>query len=242
MAIKLSSNPTCVLSDADNISPEQRQKINMNLTKGLPGSDISGDKVTVINSDGEVEMKAYSAGSNGVPDVTSNDDGKVLTATYSEGTGSFAWATPAAGGGFNPTMVAQRSSSSALDGVGTGSYYLRTAALQPVSGGSETIAAGWYLVEFKLDYTDLEGSYTWTAGVLKDFDVKLIEVDQGPDEVVLTGTTMPLGMSESSYVGYATAFLHLTSEKQLSYLKATFAAPENARFEEMVGTVKIYSI
>lgn len=62
MAIKLSSNPTCVLSDADNLTAEQRQKINMNLTKGIPGSDIEGDKVTVINSDGEVEMKAYSAG------------------------------------------------------------------------------------------------------------------------------------------------------------------------------------
>jgi len=62
MAIKLSSNPTCVLSDADNLSAEQRQKINMNLTKGIPGSDIEGDKVTVINSEGEVEMKAYSAG------------------------------------------------------------------------------------------------------------------------------------------------------------------------------------
>jgi hypothetical protein len=65
MAIKLSSNPTCVLSDADNLTPEQRQKINMNLTKGIPGSDIEGDKVTVINSDGEVEMKAYSAGGGG---------------------------------------------------------------------------------------------------------------------------------------------------------------------------------
>ena len=65
MAIKLSSNPTCVLSDADNLTAEQRQKINMNLTKGIPGSNISGDKVTVINSDGEVEMKAYSAGGGG---------------------------------------------------------------------------------------------------------------------------------------------------------------------------------
>lgn len=65
MAIKLSSNPTCVLSDADNLTAEQRQKINMNLTKDIPGSNISGDKVTVINSDGEVEMKAYSAGGGG---------------------------------------------------------------------------------------------------------------------------------------------------------------------------------
>lgn len=33
-----------------------------------------------------------------VPDVGENDGGKVLTATYSGGTGSYAWATPAAGG------------------------------------------------------------------------------------------------------------------------------------------------
>lgn len=65
MAINLSSNPTCVLSDADNLTAEQRQKINLNLTKGIPGSNISGDKVTVINSEGEVEMKAYSAGGGG---------------------------------------------------------------------------------------------------------------------------------------------------------------------------------
>ena len=33
-----------------------------------------------------------------VPTVESTDDGKVLTATYSGGEGSYAWATPAAGG------------------------------------------------------------------------------------------------------------------------------------------------
>ena len=35
---------------------------------------------------------------NEVPDVTSNDNGKVLTATYSGGSGSYAWATAASGG------------------------------------------------------------------------------------------------------------------------------------------------
>jgi hypothetical protein len=83
MAIKLSSNPTCVLSDADNLTPEQRQKINLNLSKGIPGSDIEGDKVTVINSEGEVEMKAYSAGGGGGSSYTAgngiaiNDSGVV---------------------------------------------------------------------------------------------------------------------------------------------------------------------
>ena len=33
-----------------------------------------------------------------VPEVTSEDNGKVLTATYSGGTGSFGWTTPASGG------------------------------------------------------------------------------------------------------------------------------------------------
>jgi hypothetical protein len=73
MAIKLSSNPTCVLSDADNLTAEQRQKINMNLTRGIPGSDIEGDKVTVINSEGEVEMKAYSAGGGGGTSYTAGN-------------------------------------------------------------------------------------------------------------------------------------------------------------------------
>ena len=72
MAIKLSSNPTCVLSDADNLTAEQRQKLNLNLTKGIPGSNISGDKVTVINSDGEVELKEYSAGGGGTSYTAGN--------------------------------------------------------------------------------------------------------------------------------------------------------------------------
>ena len=35
---------------------------------------------------------------DGVPSVTSSDDGKVLKATYSGGSGSYAWATPSGGG------------------------------------------------------------------------------------------------------------------------------------------------
>ena len=83
MAIQLSSNPTCVLSDADNLTPEQRQKINLNLTKGIPGSDIEGDKVTVINSDGEVEMKAYSAGGGGGTSYTAGDGIDITSDTIS---------------------------------------------------------------------------------------------------------------------------------------------------------------
>lgn len=83
MAIKLSSNPTCVLSDADNLTAEQRQKINMNLTKGIPGSDIEGDKVTVINSDGEVEMKAYSAGGGGGTSYTAGRGIEITSDTIS---------------------------------------------------------------------------------------------------------------------------------------------------------------
>lgn len=211
--------------------------------------------------------RAVAGASGEVPQVTESDNGKVLTAVYDEGgagvewgvapsglpdtTGASQgdvlaigssgpeWATPAAGGGFSPTLVAQRNSSSGSGGAAFNGYSLRTAALQPVSGGSETLSAGWYLVEFVLNYT--ERAYTWATGVLKAFDVKLFESD-GPDDTVLTGTTMPLGMSEGSYKGYATAFLHLTSEHQLYGLKASFNAPEDANFSEMEGTVKIYSL
>lgn len=54
----------------------------VNVTTGLIGGtdiDINGD---VINFDG-----------NAVPDVTSTDDGKVLTADYTGGTGSYSWET-----------------------------------------------------------------------------------------------------------------------------------------------------
>ena len=45
-----------------------------------------------------VGQQGYLTSADEVPTVGSTDDGKVLTATYSGGTGSYSWATPAAGG------------------------------------------------------------------------------------------------------------------------------------------------
>lgn len=55
-----------------------------------------------------------------VPTVESTDDGKVLTATYSGGTGSFAWATASGGGGTAPTdYTALTYNSTYIDGTNT---------------------------------------------------------------------------------------------------------------------------
>lgn len=48
-----------------------------------------------------VGQQGYLTDANEVPAITSSDNGKVLTASYSGGTGSYAWATPAAGGGLS---------------------------------------------------------------------------------------------------------------------------------------------
>lgn len=46
-----------------------------------------------------VVNQGYLTSADEVPDVTSSDDGKVLTASYSGGTGSYSWQTPSGGGG-----------------------------------------------------------------------------------------------------------------------------------------------
>lgn len=45
-----------------------------------------------------VGQQGYLTDADEVPTVGSSDNGKVLTATYSGGAGSYAWATPASGG------------------------------------------------------------------------------------------------------------------------------------------------
>lgn len=62
----------------------------------LTSSDLSGYATQTW-----VGQQGYLTSADEVPDVTSSDDGKVLTATYSGGQGSYAWATPASGGGLS---------------------------------------------------------------------------------------------------------------------------------------------
>ena len=59
------------------------------------GIDITNDTISVDTS--VVATQTDLSGIEQVPAVTSSDDGKVLTASYSGGTGSFAWTTPSGG-------------------------------------------------------------------------------------------------------------------------------------------------
>ena len=59
------------------------------------GIDITNDTISVDTT--VVATQTDLSGIEQVPTVTSTDDGKVLTASYSGGTGSFAWTTPSGG-------------------------------------------------------------------------------------------------------------------------------------------------
>lgn len=59
------------------------------------GIDITNNTISVDTT--VVATQTDLSGIEQVPTVTSSDDGKVLTASYSGGTGSFAWTTPSGG-------------------------------------------------------------------------------------------------------------------------------------------------
>lgn len=63
--VKLSSNPTCVLSDADVITNEQAERIAKVLTKHLPGADnvTEAGKILGIDSNGDVALVEDKTGS-----------------------------------------------------------------------------------------------------------------------------------------------------------------------------------
>lgn len=58
------------------------------------GSYATTNDISDMATETWVGQQGYLTSADEVPDVTSNDDGKVLKATYSGGTGSYAWATP----------------------------------------------------------------------------------------------------------------------------------------------------
>lgn len=63
--VKLSSNPTCVLSDADVITNEQAERIAKVLTKHLPGADsvTEAGKILGIDANGDVSLVEDKTGS-----------------------------------------------------------------------------------------------------------------------------------------------------------------------------------
>lgn len=60
---------------------------------------VAGSNITITDNTNNVTISATVPTVDEVPAVTSSDDGKVLTATYSGGTGSYAWASPGGGSG-----------------------------------------------------------------------------------------------------------------------------------------------
>lgn len=77
------------------------------------GIDITSGTISVDTT--VVATQTDLSGIEQVPTVSSTDDGKVLTATYSGGTGSFAWATPSGGGSGNVNEVFNWSTVAATD-------------------------------------------------------------------------------------------------------------------------------
>ena len=65
MSVKLSNNPTCVLTDADIYSDSQKARMAKNLMASLPATSGEGDKVLVLDENGDPQLKDYSAGGGG---------------------------------------------------------------------------------------------------------------------------------------------------------------------------------
>lgn len=111
--VKLSSNPTCVLSDADVITNEQAERIAKVLTKHLPGAgDVTeAGKILGVDANGDVALvedktgSTYTAGegltlengqfsvNNPMPGASGASQGDVLTV----GANGPEWAAPSGG-------------------------------------------------------------------------------------------------------------------------------------------------
>lgn len=89
--VKLSSNPTCVLSDADTITNEQAERIAKVLTKHLPGADdvTEAGKVIGVDANGDVSLVE----DNSMPSTSGASQGDVLTV----GSDGPEWAAPSGG-------------------------------------------------------------------------------------------------------------------------------------------------
>lgn len=127
--IKLSSNPTCVLSDADVITNEQAERIAKVLTKHLPGAgDVTeAGKILGVDVNGDVALvedktgSTYTAGEgltlengefsvdNPMPGASGASQGDVLTV----GANGPEWAAPSGGGSSNVEIIPLPSNSPA---------------------------------------------------------------------------------------------------------------------------------
>lgn len=81
---------------------------------------VAGNNITITEDLQNNTLTISSATGDTVPTVTSNDDGKVLKATYSGGTGSYAWDTAPSGvptGGTAGQVLTQTANGPAWDNV-----------------------------------------------------------------------------------------------------------------------------
>ena len=211
--------------------------------------------------------RAVAGASGEVPQVTQSDNGKVLTAIYDEGgpavewgtvpselpdtTGAsqgdvlaigssgLEWATPAAGDGFSPTLVAQQlgANKNTLNASFDGAS-LTTPGLMGVPVTVDTIGAGWYAAT--LDCTT-EGSYTWATGVPKTFNFEfVVPGEEYPS--IKAGHVMPVSFNGEGFTSEGTILFYLTGEQELHYFKARVSAPADANFTNMYLTVKLYKL
>lgn len=135
--VKLSSNPTCVLSDADVITNEQAERIAKVLTKHLPGADNVTEvgKILGVDANGDVSLVE----DNSMPSTSGASQGDVLTV----GSDGPEWAAPSSGGNIvlaNELLVNQWSS--------TGHYRYYNLP----SDVAAKITTGIYLVRFLASY------------------------------------------------------------------------------------------
>lgn len=93
--VKLSSNPTCVLSDADVLTNEQAERIAKVLTRHLPGANNATEsgKLLGVNAEGDVVLVE----DNSMPSSSGASQGDVLTV----GANGPEWAAPS-GSGYTP--------------------------------------------------------------------------------------------------------------------------------------------
>lgn len=104
--------PSLTAGDNISISNNTISATDTTYTAGT-GLSLTGTEFAVDTT--VIATKTDLSGIDEVPAVTSTDDGKVLTATYSGGTGSFAWATPSGGSSGNVNEVFNWSTVTATD-------------------------------------------------------------------------------------------------------------------------------
>lgn len=79
MSVKLSNNPTCVLTDADMYTDSQRARMAKNLMTGIPATSGEGDKVLVLDENGDPQLKDYAGGGGGGSSSYTAGDGIDIT-------------------------------------------------------------------------------------------------------------------------------------------------------------------